>query len=237
MFLSNQIKYMEDIMAVWDPIWANDSYSDVGLRRIKTQYKVKNFLTHLDLKEGNLCIDLGCGGGYISAEIAKRSGCKVVGFDVSEVAINCAKKNNVSNNNEFYVASVENLPLPDICADVVLCVGVLEHIKNLDKALGEILRILKPHGKIIIITSNWFSCMYFDRLLKQLVAKWKYGYQKNWTPRGLRKKLQSHGINIIDITIYQGIGDFNTKNYIDSKIHKIFNNWGRYIQFVGELKK
>lgn len=221
-------------MAVWDPIWANDSYSDVDLRRIKTNYKVDRFFKYLDLEKESLCVDSGCGGGYISAEVTKRCGCKVFGFDLSKVAIDFAQKNNLIQGNEFFVASAEKVPLPDSCADVVLCIGVLEHIKNIDKALSEVHRILKPNGKVIVITSNLYSCIYFDRLLKQFFGVWKYGYQKNWSPKGLKRKLQYHGINVINTKVFQGVGDFYVKNHIDYVINKICNNWGRYIQFVGE---
>ena len=53
--------------------------------------------------------------------------------------------------------------------------------------------------------------MYFDRLFKQLFGKWKYGYQKNWTPKSLNRKLQSKGIKVISTETLQGIGDFNKK--------------------------
>lgn len=79
-------------MAVWDLIWENDSYSNIELRKIKTVYKVDSFYKFLNLNKEDLCIDLGCGGGYISAEIIKRCNCKVIGFDISKIAIEFAKK-------------------------------------------------------------------------------------------------------------------------------------------------
>lgn len=223
-------------MSIWNTIWINDSYSESNLRKTKATYKIEKFYNFLNLTNKSTCVDIGCGGGYISYEITKHSNCKIIGIDSSKEAIDFALKNNSNPNIEYLVASAENIPLQDESADIVLCIGVLEHIQNIDKALKEINRILKPKGRIVVVTSNCFSTMFFDRIIKQLFNRWKYGYQKNWKLKKLHKKLVDTGFTILEITVYQGIGDFNVKTIIDTCISKIDNHWGRYIQYIGEKK-
>lgn len=223
-------------MSIWDTIWVNDTYSVSKLRKMKATYKVESFYRFLNISNNSVCVDVGCGGGYISYEITKHSNCKIIGIDSSKEAIDFALKNNSNPNIEYLVASAENIPLQDESADIVLCIGVLEHIQNIDMALNEINRILKPKGRIVIVTSNCLSTMFFDRIIKQLFNKWKYGYQKNWNLKKLHNKLVVMGFTIFEITVYQGIGDFNVKTKIDTYINKIYNHWGRYIQYIGEKK-
>ena len=76
--------------------------------------------------------------------------------------------------------------------------------------------------------------MYLDRLVKHFFGVWKYGYQKNWSPKGFYRLLSSKGFKIVDSKILQGMGDFNNKTMFDKLLNKIFVNWGRYILFMGE---
>ena len=99
--------------------------------------------------------------------------------------------------------------------------------------MSEIQRILKSNGKLVIISSNCYSVIFIDRLIKQLLGKWKYGYQKNWSPKKLEKKLIEHGFFITETSIHQGFGDFNKLNRIDKIISKLSSSWGRYIQIIG----
>lgn len=221
-------------MATWDPIWADDSYSNSELRRLKAKKKVDLFSEFLELNSENICVDIGCGGGFVSAEIQKRFKCKIIGFDVSEEAIKLARKENAVNNSDYRISSAEKLPLPDQSVDAVLCIGVLEHIVDFNDALTEIYRILKPQGKLVVITSNLYSLMYFDRIIKQLFGIWKYGYQKNWSPRQIKHLLNNTGFHIICKSVFQGFGDFNNKNRIDTLLNRIINSWGRYILLLGE---
>lgn len=224
-------------METWDPIWEKDSYSDTELRKDKAKKKVDLFFDYLALDKENVCVDIGCGGGFISSEIHHRFKCKIISFDISEEAIKLAKLENAFENSDYRIASAECLPLSDQSVDVVLCIGVLEHIINFNKALAEIDRILKPNGKLIVTTSNLYSLMYFDRLIKQLFGVWKYGYQKNWSPRQIKHQLNIAGFSIINTSVFQGFGDFHCKNQLDSLFNKFINCWGRYILLVGEKQK
>lgn len=220
-------------MNVWDNVWDSDSYSNPELRKNKAKCKLDLIQDELNISFNTVCVDVGCGGGYISKELYERFNCKVISFDSSEKAIKFAIDNNSFKDCNYFVSSASDIKLPDSVADVVLCIGVLEHIEDIDSALSEIYRILKHNGKFVIVTSNYYSFIYIDRLIKQFMNKWKYGYQKNWKKSRLLKKLLDNGFDVTKTSTIQGFGDFDKINNADRLVNKIFPFWGRYIQIVG----
>ena len=73
-------------------------------------------------------LDIGCGGGLLSEEFAKR-GAKVVGIDISHEAIDWAMKYFSGNNISFLEADlVKEWPIQDKF-DVVTCFETIEHTK------------------------------------------------------------------------------------------------------------
>ena len=81
-----------EIANIWNRVWRKDPYSDHELRCQKAKRKVEIFENKLDLNSESICVDLGCGGGYIANEIAIRFGCKTIGIDFSSIAIQHANK-------------------------------------------------------------------------------------------------------------------------------------------------
>ena len=221
---------------IWDRIWENDSYSVPLLRKEKAEYELHFFENYLTLSPNSICVDIGCGNGYMSKIVHEKYKCKVFSCDSSSVAIDYAVNNNSFENSNYFLSCAEHINLPNSFADVVLCIGILEHIRDMNKALSEINRILKKGGKLVVISSNYYSCVYYDRLLKQLFRKWKYGYQKNWKVIKLASQISSYNIDVKHISIIQGMGDFSFLNKVDKVINKRFSNWGRYFQIIGVKK-
>jgi ubiquinone biosynthesis O-methyltransferase len=104
---------------------------------------------------GQTVLDVGCGGGFMSEELASR-GAKVIGVDVSGGAIAIARRHAAERALpiRYLVASGEDLPLPSRSVDCVVCVDVLEHVRNLDRVLDEIRRVLRPGGVFLFDTIN-----------------------------------------------------------------------------------
>ncbi len=99
-------------------------------------------------------IDLGCGTGYGSKLIANKGAIKVYSFDIDPNAINYAKNNYPDDKVIYTTSNADNTKLPDNFADIVLNFEVIEHLKNPEKLIAEIYRILKPGGVCIISTPN-----------------------------------------------------------------------------------
>jgi 2-polyprenyl-6-hydroxyphenyl methylase/3-demethylubiquinone-9 3-methyltransferase len=75
-----------------------------------------------------------------------RKGARVSGVGPAQNAIEAAKHHATGNDFDisYDVGVGEQMPYPDAMFDIVVCVDVLEHVKNLIQVLVEVVRDLKP---------------------------------------------------------------------------------------------
>ncbi|GAB6283227.1 MAG: arsenite methyltransferase [Ignavibacterium sp.] len=108
-----------------------------------------------NIKKGDAVVDLGCGAGndvFIARALVGDEG-KVIGIDMTEKMIEKAKSNNLKlgyNNIEFRLGEIEDIPLKDNFADVVVSNCVLNLVPDKSKAFSEISRILKSGGHFCV---------------------------------------------------------------------------------------
>jgi SAM-dependent methyltransferase len=114
-----------------------------------------NPLGMADLRPGEVVLDLGSGAGFdafLAAEQVGESG-KVIGTDMTPEMVHRARANadklNISNV-EFRLGKIEELPVPDNTADVVISNCVINLSPDKDSVFKEIYRALKPGGRIVI---------------------------------------------------------------------------------------
>jgi SAM-dependent methyltransferase len=98
-------------------------------------------------------IDLGCGMGYGSAELAKTA-LSVVGVDVDPETVAEAAATYILPNLNFETASVSALPFADQSFDAGVCFEVIEHLEDYRSLLKEARRVIHPHGQFIVSTPN-----------------------------------------------------------------------------------
>jgi 2-polyprenyl-6-hydroxyphenyl methylase / 3-demethylubiquinone-9 3-methyltransferase len=105
--------------------------------------------------QGKAVLDLGCGGGFMAEELARR-GAKVTGIDPSEPAIAAARAHAETQSLviDYQVGMGERLPMQDGVLDIVVIVDVLEHVADPAAVLAEIRRVLKPGGLVLFDTIN-----------------------------------------------------------------------------------
>jgi len=100
---------------------------------------------------GHRVLDYGCGNAH-HAILAARHGAEVVGIDVSEVSVENAKREaareGVNDRTTFLVMDGEALDFGDSSFDIVCEAGVLHHL-DLNTAMKEIARVLRPTGQVI----------------------------------------------------------------------------------------
>ena len=104
--------------------------------------------------QGNL-LDVACGTGDMAVSLAER-GCKVTGVDISEEMLAIAKQKTASANFQFSIfnfqlADAEALPFEDDTFDAVTCAFGVRNFLHIEKGLGEMLRVLKPDGTMVIL--------------------------------------------------------------------------------------
>jgi len=107
------------------------------------------------IKEGDTVIDLGSGAGndcFVARHETGESG-KVIGVDFTPAMIYKARENAQKlgfNNVEFHLGDIENLPIAETTADVVVSNCVLNLVPDKNKAVSEIYRVLKYGGHFSI---------------------------------------------------------------------------------------
>jgi arsenite methyltransferase len=107
------------------------------------------------LTHGEKVVDVGSGGGIDSFVAARMVGAdgKVIGIDMTPAMLEKARvaavKSNI-HNVEFIEAYMEEIPVPDSWADVVISNGVLNLTPDKQKVFGEMFRLLRPGGRLQI---------------------------------------------------------------------------------------
>ena len=108
-----------------------------------------------DIQPGEIVLDLGSGAGldcFIAGKVVGRRG-RAIGVDMTPEMLSRARKiakENRIRNVEFRLGEIENLPIADNTADVCISNCVINMSDNKPRVYREILRALKPGGRISI---------------------------------------------------------------------------------------
>ena len=100
-------------------------------------------------------LELGCGTGRFTRELA-RSGADIVAIDVSPELLEIAKANCSAPNVHYEIQNAYSLSYPDAAFDSVVGSSVLHHLE-IDAAIREIYRVLKPGGTIYFTEPNMLN--------------------------------------------------------------------------------
>ena len=104
-------------------------------------------------------LDIATGTGDLALMMTSLKPKKIIGLDISEGMLEVGKqkiaKANQSETIEMIVGDSENIPFEDNTFDAITVSFGVRNFENLDKGLTEILRVLKPNGKFVVLeTSN-----------------------------------------------------------------------------------
>ncbi len=146
-------KYYDALAESYDRVF--ESQMRIAERKVIERIK--------EYKKAGSVLDLGCGTGYHFESLSKYG--KVYGLDISPKLIYIAKK----KNNLLVVADAQYLPFKDESFDIVVSIfGALNHVKNIDKTLFEIKRVLKREGVFLFTVANAFNMFWHLKMLKRL---------------------------------------------------------------------
>lgn len=133
----------------------------------------------VELKEGEVVLDLGCGAGldlYFYAQKVTDKG-KVYGLDISEAMVEKARKNMELagiKNVEVKIGYSDNLPFADNYFDVAASNGIYNLSPSKEAVMREVFRVLKPGGRTVFCeivlkkalseeerknANDWFRCI------------------------------------------------------------------------------
>lgn len=162
----------------------------------------QRFLRALNPKLGETLLDVGSGPGFLAASIAEATGPTGVvrGIDVSEPMIDMARKHCAHLAwTEFSQGDATNLPFPDDSFDAAISTQVLEYVRDVDRALAEMYRVVRTAGRVVIVDTDWDSIVWHssDReRMNRVLAAWEEHAADPYLPRTSVDKLIRAGFCI-----------------------------------------
>lgn len=151
---------IDSVKAFWEasPLWTGESQFQPGTKSFYDEHRATVigdcFAGKLDSRifpKGQskaVVLDLGCGPGFWTVELGKVGVGKLVAADLTNAAIQLAKKRCeiFGVEAEFRQENAEQLTFPDETFTHVNCQGVIHHSPNTPACVKEIARVLKPGG-------------------------------------------------------------------------------------------
>jgi len=168
---------------VWNK--EGDYYSEsrksvlAGLNKTPFLKEIKGYCN----KTGEV-LDCGCGDGT-DIELLWNSKSRFTGIDLSRIAIGMGRRRLKDRPNvHLSVGDIEELSLPDKKFDLVYSLHVVEHLADPERAIEEMIRVLKPGGHLIIYGSNSGHPFEFSPSTKRGIL--------NYLKREIRLLLRTH---------------------------------------------
>jgi ubiquinone/menaquinone biosynthesis C-methylase UbiE len=128
----------------------DDFIKKLELQALETAEERLPLYLEVGLKDADLVLDVGCGSGFVTRDIARLTRGMVVGIDGSSKLIEVAK--DVLNNYlnvELYIGDAHKLPFKDNTFDIVTCNLLLMWADDPRKVVKEMARVTKPSGKVL----------------------------------------------------------------------------------------
>ena len=127
----------------------------VLFRVMKPFFPYEKIIDQMKIQKGMTIVDYGCGPGNYISSVAKRLGGKgkLYAADVHELAVKEVdkkiKKENLGNVETVLVENYQS-KIPDRVADLIYAMDMFHMVKQPDRFLAELHRIVKPDGRLII---------------------------------------------------------------------------------------
>ena len=152
-------KYFDKVASQWE-----------GMRQSFFSEKVREkAFSVAGVQAGKIAADIGAGTGFITEGLIQK-GLRVIAVDQSDTMLEEMKKRFPGVGGiEYLLGESENLPIPDGCVDYAFANMYLHHVESPLKSIEEMLRILKPGGKLVITDMDKHE---FEFLKKEHHDRW-----------------------------------------------------------------
>jgi len=181
----------------------SDDYWEMPGYQSKTPFVKNIFHSRLEtaMKFGSInddsrILDIGCYKGILIKMIRKRNKlCECYGIDNNPAFFSNLKIEKCS----LKVADVINMPFPDGFFDAIFALDVLEHVEDLNKAIDEINRVLKPNGFFILSGPTETLFYKFCRFLwlKKAITQDDVGHI--YSVYDIEKKFEKNNFKLIEL--------------------------------------
>lgn len=198
----------------------------------------QNILTRVSIVEemlGNgpgVLLDVGSAAGAASEAFNDR-GWDVTGIDISQGMVDYATRRAAERGRSgvrYQVADAENLSFPDKHFDAVVAMGIIEYCPDEQRALDEMVRVLKPGGRFIITVPNVLSpfrrfdalLLAIERPLIPVLRRLRYGADG----AAARAKLDRPRLNHREYTLGEIVGYLEKRGVRIER--RAGHSWGSY---------
>jgi len=159
-------------------------------------------LEALDARAGERILDIGSGPGFLTAQIAGivASHGRVCAVDTAEPMLEAGRRRCASFPTvEFQCADAKKLPYSDASFDAAVAAQIYLFVPELDAALAELRRVLRPGGRAIVLDTDWGSTVWNSRdpaRMARVLEAWKLRYGNAHIGRVLPGALRRAGFAI-----------------------------------------
>ena len=212
-----------------------DKYDSKAAARIDRTYQTPEIvnqrlrtLAALGLRRGESILDAGCGTGLLLEQEALAVGSvgHAEGVDSSPDMLAHAEARCESLVQvNLQLGSADSLAFDDACFDALSCTQVLLYVEQLEQALKEYHRVLKPRGRIAIIETDWGGAILNSADLKMTQAifnAWSDEVFNPHLPRRLAPLLRDVGFGGIQVEAIPVINASFTENSFSAGMLKGF---------------
>jgi arsenite methyltransferase len=185
-----------------------DSKASKNLERLYSTPEViaqrRAVLEVLDLRAGERVLDVGCGPGMLVEELARAVGPMghVAGIDVSESALSLARERcAILPWVEFRASSALQIDHPDASFDAAVSTQVFEYVSDVDLALAELHRILRPGGRCLILDTDWRTVLWHSNRperMARVLSAWEEHLVDPVLPRTLAARFRRARFTMLD---------------------------------------
>ncbi|MBN1615320.1 MAG: 3-demethylubiquinone-9 3-O-methyltransferase [Deltaproteobacteria bacterium] len=184
--------------------------------------------------EGVTVLDLGCGGGFMAEALARR-GARVLGVDPSMPSLAAARRHAEKSALDIrYIGGIgEAVPLLDRSVDRVVCVDVLEHVRDIGRVIREVRRVLRPGGLFLFdtINRNWLSRLAAVTIVEDvlcIIPKGTHDPEKFIKPSEMRAYLRDGGFQQVPAA-FTGMGPVGIDRRADFVFGLLPVTWIMYL--------
>jgi demethylmenaquinone methyltransferase/2-methoxy-6-polyprenyl-1,4-benzoquinol methylase len=104
-----------------------------------------------EVKASDVVVDVACGTGDLTLAFANAKPAEVIGIDFTYDMLRIANRKSRIADCKFLNGDALALPLPDACCDVVSIAFGIRNVQDVDAALKEFYRVLRPGGRVIVL--------------------------------------------------------------------------------------
>jgi arsenite methyltransferase len=173
---------------------------DVAAQRLET-------IRHLNLSPSEFVLDVGCGPGFLCEAMSEIVGPEgaVAGIDISADLVGLCKSRKHSAWVSYETGDATRLNQADASFDVIVCTQVAEYIADVDRALSEAFRVLRPNGRILYMATDWDAVVWFSENPERMAAvmkSWEAHCAHPRLPRTMPHRLKNAGFRLDGAFVY-----------------------------------